>query len=91
MGLMANINRTISAVGSVGGVIGDTVEVFSASLTEGKNRIVDEISSSNEEARIENAMNIILAKAEAIKQIMAKLNISAEEASKLLENQLQHP
>lgn len=90
MGLMANINRTISAVGSVGGVIGDTVEVFSASLTEGKNRIVDEISSSNEEARIENAMNIILAKAEAIKQIMAKLNISAEEASKLLENQLQH-
>lgn len=91
MGLMANINRTIGAVGSVGGVIGDTVEVFSASLTQGKNRIVDEISSSNEEARIENAMNIILAKAEAIKQIMAKLNISAEEASKLLENQLQHP
>lgn len=88
MGIMANINRTIGAVGSVGGVIGDTVEVFSASLTQGKNRIVDEISSSNEEARIENAKSIILAKASAIKEIMSTLNISAKEASDLLESQL---
>lgn len=89
MGLMANINRTIGAVGSVGGVIGDTVDVFSASITEGKARLVDEISASNYEAKLENAKNRILAKAEAIKEIMSKLNISASEAAKLLEEEMQ--
>lgn len=88
MGIMTNLNRTIGAIGSVGGVIGDTVDVFSASITEGKNRLVDEISSSNTEARIENAKSIILAKASAIKEIMTTLNISAEEASRLLEAEL---
>lgn len=88
MGLMANINRTIGAVGSVGGVIGDTVDVFSASLCEGKNRIVDEISASNYEAKLENAKSKILAKAEAIKEIMSALNISASEATKLLEEEM---
>lgn len=88
MGIMTNLNRTIGAIGSVGGVIGDTVDVFSASITEGKNRLVDEISSSNTEARIENAKSIILAKASAIKEIMTALNISAEEASRLLEAEL---
>lgn len=90
MGIMTNLNRTIGAIGSVGGVIGDTVDVFSASITEGKNRLVDEISSSNTEARIENAKSIILAKASAIKEIMTALNISAEEASRLLEAELKY-
>ena len=90
MGIMTNLNKTIGAIGSVGGVIGDTVDVFSASITEGKNRLVDEISSSNTEARIENAKSIILAKASAIKEIMTALNISAEEASRLLEAELKY-
>lgn len=88
MSVSSNFSKTIGAIGSIGGVIGDTVDVFSASINEGKSRLVDEISSSNYEAKLENAKSKILAKASAIKEIMEKLNISASEAAKLLDEEM---
>lgn len=88
MGLMTNITKTFSAVGSVGSIVAEGADMISSSFCEGKNRLVNEISSSNDEARLENATSYILAKADAIKKIMAALNISATEATQLLDTEL---
>lgn len=88
MSLMTNITKSFSAIGSVGSIVAEGADMISSSFSEGKNRIVNEFSSSNEEARLENATSYILAKAESIKKIMNALNISADEATKLLDTEL---
>lgn len=91
MSLMNNLSKTVSAVGSMGGLIADTVDGVASLGTEAKNRVANEFNSANEEARIENAKSRILAKASAIQEIMAALNISTADATKLLDEELQKP
>ena len=91
MNLMNNLSKTVSAVGSMGGLIADTVDGVASLGTEAKNRVANEFNSANEEARIENAKSRILAKATAIQEIMGALNISAADATKLLDEELQKP
>ena len=91
MSLMNNLTKTVSAVGSVGGLVADAVDGVASLGSEAKNRVANEFNSANEEARIENAKSRILAKAAAIKEIMAALNVNADEAFKLLEEELQKP
>lgn len=91
MSLMNNLSKTVSAVGSMGGLIADTVDGVASLGTEAKNRVANEFNSANEEARIENAKSRILAKASAIQEIMAALNISVADATKLLDEELQKP
>ncbi len=91
MSLMNNLSKTVSAVGSMGGLIADTVDGVASLGAEAKNRVANEFNSANEEARIENAKSRILAKATAIQEIMGALNISAADATKLLDEELQKP
>lgn len=91
MSLMNNLTKAVSAVGSVGGLVADAVDGIASLGSEAKNRVANEFNSANEEARIENAKSRILAKAAAIKEIMAALNVNADEACKLLEEELQKP
>ena len=88
---MNNLSKTVSAVGSMGGLIADTVDGVASLGVEAKNRVANEFNSANEEARIENAKSRILAKATAIQEIMGALNISAADATKLLDEELQKP
>lgn len=91
MSLMNNLSKAVSAVGSVGGLAADAVDGIASLGSEAKNRVANEFTSANEEARIENAKSRILAKASAIQEIMAALNISAADATKLLDEELQKP
>nr|DAH32883.1 MAG TPA: hypothetical protein [Caudoviricetes sp.] len=91
MNLMNNLSKAVSAVGSVGGLAADAIDGVASLGSEAKNRVANEFNSANEEARIENAKSRILAKASAIQEIMGALNISAADATKLLDEELQKP
>ena len=91
MSLMNNLSKAVSAVGSVGGLAADAVDGIASLGSEAKNRVANEFNSANEEARIENAKSRILAKAAAIKEIMAALSVNADDACKLLDEELQKP
>lgn len=88
VGLFGNIGRVWDAAGSLGGLAVDVVEGTIDLGSKAKIAIDNETTSLQKERDIENAMSRILAKAEAIKEIMKALNISAKEAEELLDKEL---
>lgn len=78
------ITRATSALGSVGGMVVDTLEGTMEIGSKAKHAIDGEISCLQYERDMENAVNRILIKAQYIKEIKDALKISATEAEELL-------
>lgn len=78
------LKKTWKAAGSVGGLVGDGVDV----VTEGVGIFKEKVTSSREEVKIEEAKNQVLALANAIREIKEALNCSAAEAEEILNKQL---
>lgn len=87
-GFIPNISKLFGAVGSVGSIVVDTVDATIDLGSKVKKAINNEAESLQTERDIENALSRIYAKSEAIKQIMAACNCSAEDAEALLEKEL---
>ena len=85
MSVMKNIGKGFDALGSVGGLVGDGLNM----LTDSTGIIKEKINSSIEEEKMDQAKQRILAKAAAIKEISKALGISAIEAQQLLEQEME--
>ena len=88
MNVFNTFNKGIRAVGSFGGAIADTIEGTIDLGSKAKDSIDKEVKSLQEERDMENAVSRILLRSEKIKEIMAALNISAEEADVLLTKEM---
>lgn len=82
--MFKTIGKSLDAVGSVGGLISDTV----TAVGEGANILKEKVSSSIEEEKIEQAKNRILVKAAAIKEIAEALGCDLITAEQFLEEEL---
>lgn len=88
MNVFNTFNKGIRAVSSFGGAIADTIEGTIDLGSKAKDSIDKEVKSLQEERDMENAVSRILLRSEKIKEIMAALNISAEEADALLTKEM---
>ena len=84
-GIGNNVAKFLGIFGSTAGAVTDVIDGIGSSVREGKNAIMEEISSSKYEQKLENAKQAILAKHKAIKEIADKLGIPMEDAEKLLD------
>lgn len=90
MNIFDPVKKTFKAVGSVGGLAADFVEGTIDVGSKAKNALNGEIDSLQYERDLQNATSRILTKAKYIREIMKELDISAEEAEYLLQNEMNH-
>ena len=82
--MLKALNKTWDAVGSVGGLVSETM----SACGESANILKTKVESSVEEEKIEQAKNRILVKAAAIREIAEALNCSLQDAEECLEREL---
>lgn len=86
---IANVfTKTLSAVGSIGGLAADAIEGTIDVGSKAKKALDNEVNSLQSERDIENATARILARRNAISKISDSLHITPEQAEELLEQEL---
>lgn len=80
--------KTLSAVGSIGGLAADAIEGTIDVGSKAKKALDNEVNSLQSERDIENATARILVRRNAISKIADSLHITPEQAEELLEQEL---
>jgi len=86
--MLKNINKIFSIVGSTGSTIADVIDASGSGIKNGLDELTGSIKDWREESKLERAKEKILARAKAIKSLAKELNVSEEEARKLLEKEM---
>ena len=86
--MLKNIGKAFSILGSTGSTIADVVDATGSGLKNGLDELTSSIKDWREESKLERAKEKILARAKAIKSLAKELNVSEEEARKLLEKEM---
>lgn len=85
---VGNIGKLFNAVGSIGNVVTESVTGVSSIVCLGKDTLVGTITQYQKENELDRAKERIIARANAIKELTDSLNITKEEAEKLLDAEL---